>query len=374
MSQALPGSVARHSIRLRGVLGVEAPVIQSGMATVAGPELCAAVSRAGGLGVLASLGQPPDQVRAGIERLRTLTDRPFGVNIWLHDDVRRSPDPATLADDGVRSVQQVFNEMRPRFDLPPRLSPPHALPDLVDDALEVMISERIPVFCSGLGVPEPELVERFHRVGTRVVTMVADVRDALAAADAGVDVVVAQGAEAGGHRSFGQKRSAADVADGSVFSLVPAVIDAVGSRVPVVASGGVVDGRTFAAVLALGAEGALLGSRFVATAESMAAPEWKRAMLDGGGVTVQTDGFTGQWARVLRSEFTDAWRDGGADALPGLLQRVVGADLFAAAKEEHDDQFQPLYAGANWYRLRGLPPAEEVVASLVADADEILGG
>ncbi len=117
------------SPRLFDVLGVEAPVVQSGMGGVAGPELVAAVCNAGGLGVLAALRLEPDQVRAGIDRVRQLTDRPFGVNIWLHEDVRTSPDPTMIPDDVIRGSQSVLNEFRSRFDLEPTLERPRATTD-----------------------------------------------------------------------------------------------------------------------------------------------------------------------------------------------------------------------------------------------------
>lgn len=361
------------SPRLAEVLSVEAPIVQSGMAGVAGPELVAAVSGAGGLGVMAALRLQPDQVRASIRRIREATGRPFGVNIWLHDDVRTSPDPASVPDDVVRGSQSVLNHFRPRFELPATLERPSPAEDLVDAALDVMIEEKIPVFSAGLGVPEPDLVERFHRVGTKVVSMVATVADGRAAVESGVDVVVAQGSESGGHRSYGAKPSSQhDAIGSSCLVLVPAMVDAIGDRVPVLASGGVVDGRGLAAMLALGADGVLMGTRFVATQESQAASIWKQRLTTGDRATSLTDGFTGQWARVLTSEFTDHWAGSGAEALPGLLQAAAGQDLFGAAKASGDDQLQPLYAGAAVGRLATVPAAAEVVDQMVADARRVL--
>ncbi|MFV0524015.1 MAG: NAD(P)H-dependent flavin oxidoreductase [Acidimicrobiales bacterium] len=369
------GTSQRHRLspRLSGVLAIEAPIVQSGMAGVAGPELVSAVSEAGGLGVMAALRLPPDRVRLSIRRIREATRRPFGVNIWLHDDVRTSPDPASVPDDVVRGAQAVLNQFRPRFDLPPTLERPAPADDLVDAAIEVMIEERIPVFSTGLGVPEAELVERFHQVGSTVITMVATVEDGRAAVANGADVVVAQGREAGGHRSYGTKRARADAEGVSCLVLVPAMVDAIGAQVPVLASGGVVDGRGLAAMMALGADGVLLGTRFVATRESAAADLWKRRLTSGDRVTALTDGFTGQWARVLDTEFTDHWAASGAEALPGLLQASAGYDLFGAARRAGDDQLQPLYAGAAVGRLSDIPSAAEVVRRMVADAGALLG-
>jgi len=365
MESATPGQLGK---RLCTNLSITAPIIQSGMGGVAGSDLAAAVCNAGGLGVLASLRLRPEQVRSAIQEIRAATDQPFGVNIWLHEDVRVSPDPSGIPDDVVRGSQQVLNEFRPRFDLPTTLARPAPAENLVDAALEVMIEERIPVFCAAIGVPEGELVERFHRVGTKVVSMVATASDAAAAVENGCDVVVAQGTESGGHRSYGSKHPKSRALGSSTLTLVPEVLDTIGDQVPVVAAGGIVDGRGLAAMLALGADGVLLGTRFVATRESLAADVWKLRLTNGERSTTLTDGFTGQWARVLTSEFTEAWEDSGAEALPGLLQAAAGKDLFGAARKASDDQLQPLYAGAGVGALHDIPGAGEVVTRIVEEA------
>jgi len=368
MTFGRPDDLSTLGPRLRTTLGIEVPIMQSGMGGVAGPDLVAAVSNAGGLGVLAALRLEPDQVRERIHEVRSLTDRPFGVNIWLHDDVRTPVDPAAIDDDTIRSTQSVLNELRPRFDLPARLDRPPPPTDLVNAALEVMIDEKVPVFAAAIGLPEPELVERFHRVGTRIVSMVATTADARLAVDNGVDVVVAQGTESGGHRSYGQKHSREGAIGRSTITLIPEVLDAIGDDVPVVAAGGIVDGRGLAAMLALGADGVLLGTRFVATRESSASDVWKRRLTAGDRVTTLSDGFTGQWARVLESEFTEHWDDAQAEALPGLLQAAAGSDLFGAAKKLGDDQMQPLYAGAAVGSMSDIPGAGEVVSRIEAQA------
>lgn len=347
--------------------------MQSGMAGVAGPELVAAVSNAGALGVIASLRLPPDVVRKSIRAVRAATDKPFGVNIWLHDDVRTSPDPASIPDDIVRGAQAVLNQFRSRFELEPTLARPDAPTDLVDEALEIMIEEKIPVFSAGLGIPEPALVEQFHRVGTKVVCMVATVEDAEIAVMNGADAVAAQGSEAGGHRSYGQKHARAAADRNLTANLVSAVVSAIGAHVPVLAAGGIVDGRGLAAMMKLGAEGVLLGTRFVATTESGASDLWKTRLTTGDRSTSFTDGFTGQWARVLTSEFTEEWEQSGAEALPGLLQAAAGQDLFSAAKQLGDDQLQPLYAGTAADQLSDIPSAADVVHDIVAEARAVLG-
>lgn len=342
------------------------------MAGVAGPELVTAVSAAGGLGVIAALRLTPDALRDAIAQVRTATDKPFGVNIWLHTDVRTPPDPDSIPDDVVRGSQNVLNHFRPRFDLPTRLDRPARPAATIDTSIEIMIEERVPVFSAGLGVPEPELVERFHAVGTTVLCMVTSVADGIEAANNGVDVIAAQGTEAGGHRSYGTKPHRSGATGTSCLTLVPELVDALAGAAPVIAAGGIVDGRGLAAMMALGADGVLLGTRFVATRESAAAEIWKQRLTSGDRATTITDGFSGQWARVLSSEFTEHWADSGAEALPGLLQAAAGSDLFGAAKAAHDDQLQPLYAGTGSPLLHDVPLASEVINTMVSDAAALL--
>ncbi|MBI1847959.1 MAG: nitronate monooxygenase [Candidatus Rokubacteria bacterium] len=288
--------------RLCDVLGIEVPIMQSGMGGVAGPELVAEVSRAGALGVLAALNMPPDETRRRIHRIRELTDRPFGVNLWLHSELRPPVDPATLPSATVAAVQGALNEFRARLGVGPKTGPPAQAPNVIDAAIDVIVDERVPVFAAGIGNPTAEMVRRCHARGIKVVSMVATVDDARAVAATGVDVIVAQGGEAGGHRSVGRKPATPETVSIGTMALVPQVVDAV--RVPVVAAGGLADGRGLVAALALGATGILMGTRFVATRESAAPEFWKKALLERGSeTTTLTDSFTGQWGRALRNAF-----------------------------------------------------------------------
>jgi nitronate monooxygenase len=334
------------------VLGIEYPILQSGMGSVAGPELVAAVSRAGGLGILAGLRLPPEDLRRQIRQLRALTDRPFAVNLWLHSELWPPVPPERLPETAVRAVQDALNPFRDRLGVPRTHARPAPMTAVPAAALEVILEEAVPVFSTGIGNPSPEMVARCHARGVKVVAMVATVEDARAVAAAGVDVVVAQGGEAGGHRSVGTKAAAPEAAMVGTMALVPQVVDAV--RVPVAACGGIVDGRGLVAALALGAGGILLGTRFVATRESLAAEFWKKRILEGGAGTTVTDAFTGQWARVLRNTFEAEYRASGAPVLPGLLQASAAQDLYAAAV------------------IHDLPGAGEVVEAIVREARAVL--
>ena len=137
------------------LLGIEYPVIQSGMGSVAGPDLVAEVSRAGGLGILAGLNVPPEELRGRIRHVRELTDRPFGVNLWLHTELRPPADPATISGDRLAAVHAVLNRLRAQLELPARAERPGAVPDIISAQLEVILEERPSVFSVGLGDPGP---------------------------------------------------------------------------------------------------------------------------------------------------------------------------------------------------------------------------
>src|SRR5947199_2420678 len=205
--------------RLCELLGIEVPILGAPLGMIAGRELAAAVSSAGRLGILSFNGNPPPVLREEIRRLRRLTDRPFGVNVLL---------------DGPR------------------------LPFAADDLVSVCIEERVPLLSFFWGDPSP-YVARAHAAGITVIDQVGSVAAAQRSVRAGVDVVIAQGVEAGGHVA-GQVATSV---------LVPRVVDAV-SPTPVLAAGGIADARGVVAALALGADGVVLGTRFLATPEAAA--------------------------------------------------------------------------------------------------------
>jgi nitronate monooxygenase len=355
------------------LLGIEYPIIQSGMANVAGPDLVAEVSRAGGLGILAGLGVPPEELRARIRQVRERTDRPFGVNLWLHTEIRPPADPASIPDDRLVAVQGALNEFRAELGLSAQSGRPAAIPDLIPAQLDMILEERPAVFSVGLGDPGPELVARCHARGIKVIAMVATVEDARAVAASGVDVVVAQGSEAGGHRSTWVKRPSADVASVGTLALVPQVVDAV--PMPVVAAGGIADGRGMVAALALGAVGILLGTRFVATRDSMAPEFWKKSLLEReGDDTTVTDAFSGLWLRTLRNTYTTGYQASGAPVLPPLLQTRAAQDVVEEARRRGDGDYFPMLAGQGVGLVRDLPGAAEVVEAVVREARIVLAG
>jgi nitronate monooxygenase len=353
-------------------LGLAYPILQSGMGRIATPELVAAVSQAGGLGILAGLGLRADEIRAQIRRVRDLTDKPFGVNLWLHEDLRPPRTAQQVPAGDLRSVQQVLNGFRQRLGITASEAVPPPYPDVIAEAIDVIVDERVPLWSIGLGNPDAAMVERCHRAGVLVMAMVCTVEDARRVAGNGVDVIVAQGWEAGGHRSTWRKPSSPAEASVSTMVLVPQIADAVSQ--PVVAAGGIADGRGVAAALALGAQGVLLGTRFVATRESMAPPMFKDALVAASSADTKiTDAFSGLYARVLRNRFADDYETSGAPVLPSLLQAKAAEDIYGAALTAGERDYYPMYAGQSAGLIDDLPSAASVVVALVAEAEKALG-
>jgi nitronate monooxygenase len=353
------------------LLGIEYPIVQSGMGAIAGPELVAEVCRAGGLGILAGLNVPPDDLRKMIRRVRELTDRPFGVNLWLHRDLRPPIDPAGIPEATLRGAQEMLNRFRQRLGIPTTTSRPARAPDLLDATIQVVLEERPPVFSAALGRLDHRLSESCRRRGIKLVAMVSTVADARVAVAEGADVIVAQGGEAGGHRSIDGKPSAADSTTVGTIALLPQVVDAV--RVPVVAAGGIADGRGLVAALALGASGILLGTRFVATRESLAPELYKKRVLESeSDATTVTDVLSGLWARALANRFTREYTEAGAPVLPPLVQRSAANDVYIAALKQGDAEYYPMMAGQSVGLIRDLPGAAEVVQAIVREARAVL--
>jgi nitronate monooxygenase len=320
--------VAWYETSAAAVLGVRYPLLQAPMSGVSTPELAAAVSNAGGLGSLGAAWLPPDELRAEIRALRALTERPFMVNLFAWPQ----PDPE-----------------------------PAAHPDLREQ-LAVVAEERVPVFGFTFGIPDFAAIQSTGAVVVGTATTVGEARVLEAA---GVDLVVAQGWEAGGHR--GTFEQPVDRVEVGGFALVPQVVDAV--SVPVLAAGAIMDGRGIAAALALGAAGASLGTAFIATPESAAHPLYRRvlAQTSAEGTRVSRV-FSGREARLVRTDAVEHLVRSGPGPEPYPLQLALTRPLHQAALESGDSERLFLLAGQGSALARELHAAE-LVAKLVAETD-----
>jgi len=311
--------------RLTDMLEIDHPVMLAGMGGVSYSALAAAVSNAGGFGCLGASTMGRDKMNVEIAATRELTDKPFGVDL-----LTASPgDMVAQVEDIIRGGARVF--------------------------------------VAGLGVPR-DAIDLCHDHNVLVINMCGKVRHAIAAVEAGCDIVVAQGTEAGGHT--GQV---------ATMPLVPQIVDAVGDRIPVVAAGGISDGRGLAAALALGADGVWIGTRFIATPEARAVPGYKEALVrtHEDGTTISR-GYTGKTCRVVANSYTRQWEEHPESLKPFPQQFIQsmndGANHLGA--DEHtegidpDREFWP--AGQGTGSITEIVPAGELVERFVVEAEAAL--
>ncbi len=336
------------------LLDIEYPIFCAGMGGNTMAPLAGAVSKAGGLGTLGATFCTPEQLREEIAEVRRITDKPFGVGLLIPGDI--APDlSAREIPPFPEFLRDLLDEVK---DLKGNRLPPLTI-ELARAQLKVALDARVPLLVSGLGTPK-WLVEECHRVGTKVLSMVGSVRNAKRVAAMGVDIVVAQGTEAGGH-----------VGNVSTMVLVPQVVDAV--NVPVLAAGGIVDGRGIAAALMLGAQGAWIGTRFLATEEATTHENNKKQMVDADeDSTVVSRAYTGKPSRVLRNRFTDKWRGHETELLPMPWQRIWMEPVVVGAKTAGRLDIANYPAGQGVSAIRDIPKAADLYRRLVDETQSLL--
>ncbi len=310
--------------RLTDLLDIEHPVMLAGMGGVSYHRLVAAVSDAGGIGTLGASTMRADELPAEMAKVRELTAKPFGVDLLT------------------------------------------ALPGQVEAGIDDVIKGGASIFVAGLGVPR-DVVDALHDANILVGSMCGKVRHALSAVASGCDFVVAQGTEAGGHTGTV-----------ATIALVPQVVDAVSDQVPVVAAGGLFDGRGLAAALALGADGVWIGTRFIATPEARSVEGYKDALIgtaeDG---TVITRAYTGKTCRVVRNDWTQHFDEHPDELQPFPAQAIASAQAGVnhlgapdGTAVDADREFFPCGQGVG--AIHELVPAGELVRRIVDEAEQAL--
>jgi enoyl-[acyl-carrier protein] reductase II len=300
-------------------LGIEYPIVQAGMGGVASAELVAAVSEAGGLGVVGAAMMTPASLREEVRKVKDLTDKPFGVDLLLAQNWPGQ-----------------------------------------DKMIEVMFEEDVPVFASGLGNPAP-YAEAMHEHGMTIMAVIGAVRHAHKVTDGGTDIVIAQGTEGGGHTG----RIA-------TMALVPQVVDAI-APVPVVAAGGIADGRGLVAALSLGAAGVWVGTRFVATQEANGHDNYKHRIVEATEEGTQvTKCFTGKDCRVIRNRYVDQWEDRQGEIQPFPAQMMVDGAKMDAAIGRGDTDLGLMPAGQISGAIQEVKSAGDVVREIMEEAEEVL--
>ncbi len=301
------------------LLGIKYPVIQGGMAWIADAKLAAAVSNAGGLGIISAMNKDSDWLRAEIRKAKELTDKPFGVNIML-------------------------------------MSP------YVNEVAKVVVEEKVAVVTTGAGNPS-KFIKQWKEAGIKVLPVVASTAVAKLVARAGADAVIAEGGESGGH-----------VGEITTLVLVPQVVDAV--DVPVIAAGGIADGRAMAAVFLLGATGVQMGTRFLIAKECSVHENYKKKILKAKDIDTMTTGKRlGHPVRVLKNQFARefARMEYASDFSEEAIEKFGAGSLYAAAilGDERKGSFMSGQVAAMLHKEE---TASEIVESICGEAEKVLCG
>jgi nitronate monooxygenase len=343
-------------------LGIELPIIQAPMGGgPSTPELVAAVSKAGGLGSLGAPYLTPQQILDGVRRVRALTDKPFAVNLFAGAYQTESAiDPAPML--------ALLGEAHTALGLPPPVLPVLP-PDPFAAQLAAVLEARPPIFSFTFGIPKPQEIARLRAHDIAIVGTATTVEEARLLEAAEIDGILAQGSGAGAHRGTFSGRF--EDAMAPTLELVRAISRAV--KLPVTASGGLMEGADIKAALEAGAAAAALGTAFLACPESGASAAYKQAVLSAAtDTTVITRAFSGRPARGLASAFIARMRDHEGAILPYPLQNALTRAMRAAAAGRGESGFLSLWAGTGVARARALPAGELVgtLASELAAAGE----
>lgn len=334
--------------RLQKLFGIDHPVVQAPMAGASTPAMAVAVANAGGMGSLGCAMMSAEQLKAATSDVAAGTNRAVNFNFFVHQE----PD---LARHDPASMKAALVPFYAEYGLSEVASPRTGAPAFNDAMLEVLLACRPKVASFHFGLPKPHAVEALKRAGVKLIGNATNVAEAKALEDGGMDAIVAQGAEAGGHR--GAFIGAAQENDMGTMALVPLVVDAV--RIPVIAAGGIFDGRGVAAAFMLGASGAQIGSAFLRSPESAIPELHKRALAETpDNSTKLTRLFSGRPARSIRNRLVRELAAHEADAAPFPTQRAVIAPLAKAAAERGSADFMQLWSGQAGLRAEAAPSGQ----------------
>jgi nitronate monooxygenase len=360
--QFSPNAVRQRVFAFCAHYNLRLPILLAPMAGASAPSLSIAVAEAGGLGAAGVLLMQPAEILRWAEEVRAATSGPFQLNIWI-------PDPKPVRDAGHEArIRAFLAQWGPEVPAEAANATP---PDFAAQC-DAMLEAAPPILSSVMGLYPPEFVARMKQRGIAWWANISTVAEARAAEAAGADVVVAQGAEAGGHRGCFDAREAERQMVG-LFSLVPAVVDAV--RIPVVATGGIADARGVAAALMLGASAVQIGTGFLRTPEAKIAPAWADALArTAPEQTVVSRVFSGRAGRSIATKYVRAATAAEApEPAPYPVQRGLTATMRSAAVREGDVERMQAWAGQSAALARAMP-AGELTIQLWAEAQRLLGG
>lgn len=331
------------------------------MAGSGSTDLVAAVSNAGGLGATGAAPMKPDVLRAHVHEIRSKTDKPFNINLFAPASERY--DQSLELGPKARALLESYHRELGLAELPE----PRALFGPAEAQLDVLIEEKVPVISFHFGV-EKDHVDRIHRAGLKVISSATTIGEAKTLESLGVDAIIAQGAEAGGHRGtfLGNYRQALI----GTLALVPQVVDAV--DIPVIVAGGIMDARGILATRALGASAVQMGTAFLGCPETRIPPLWLQELKSSSpSRTTITTAMSGKPARGLRNRYISEMESLDEPLLPYSLQYSVSAPLRKKAMDQGNADFPTMWSGQGVQMLREMPAAE-LVESLVRESEELL--
>jgi nitronate monooxygenase len=326
-------------------LGIHKPIVLGPMLGAGTPEMAAAVTNAGGLGSLAASSMNAPGIRAAIAAIRGKTDGPFNVNLFVLE-------PPSPTEQELQKAFTLLNPFRSELGLP-AAAPLEKYCENFREQLEMLIELKLPVVSFTFGLLDAQSVERLHRAGSLVIGTATNVAEARAWKDNGADMICAQGAEAGGHRGtfLGSYESSMI----GTMALVPQIVDSVG--LPVIAAGGIMDGRGIAAALMLGAQAVQMGTAFLVSKEAAAHPAWKEKIREAADTSTRTTkSFTGRSARGIVNEFMRRMQAYENDVPLYPVQNALTADIRLAAKQADRPEFLSLWAGQAAGMSKARPP------------------
>ncbi|RKD34398.1 enoyl-[acyl-carrier-protein] reductase FabK [Thermohalobacter berrensis] len=299
------------------LLNIEYPIIQGGMAWVATAELAAAVSNAGGLGIIGCGNAPAEVIKEEIDKVKKLTDKPFGANVML-------------------------------------LSP------YVDEIMDLLYEEKVPVITTGAGNPG-KYIDRFKSIGTKVIPVVPSVALAKRMEKVGADAIIAEGTEAGGH-----------IGELTTMALIPQIVDAV--NIPVIAAGGIADGRGVVAALALGAKGVQIGTRFVCTEECIAHDNYKEKIIKAKDRdAIATGRSTGHPVRIIKNKLAKKFIKLEKEGANKEEIEKLGVGALRNAVINGDADNGSVMAGQISGLIKEIKTCEDVIKDIISEAKEVIG-
>ncbi len=351
------------NVRLCELFEIAHPVVQAPMATVTTPELAAGVAKAGGLGGLGCATLSVGEIRQQVESFRAQTSG--GAPIHLNFFVHKPPVRDEVKEQRARALVKPFYD-RFQIDVPDIKEP---FQPFGEKEMEAILALKVEIVSFHFGLPDQALVERLKTEGVKLIGCATSVSEAMSLASRGVDAICAQGWEAGGHRGTFE----ASYAAGSIgtMALVPQIVDAVG--LPVIAAGGITDGRGMAAAMMLGADGVQMGTAFLRCPEAILTDPQRRAIRDAEAENTRlTRAFSGGLARGLRNAYLDGLAPHDDELPPFPLMNTLSKPLRTASAKADVQDCLPLWAGQA-AKLARAEKAEELVASLIDDCRRVLG-